>query len=109
MALDDDSNMLDPSHKIATSATQRPSFSARWLQRAPSITGSDVWWSAGRDRGRSGTVEQPQVLAYISDRTLITVRDLSHLRYGEPMPTVYHIDNDLTLPGIEVSCHFTAG
>jgi hypothetical protein len=46
---------------------------------------------------------------YISDRTLTALRDLGYLRCGEPVPAMYYMDNDLTLPGIEVSCHFAAG
>lgn len=46
---------------------------------SPGVRLTPVEWWAGKDCGRIGTVEQPYVLAYVSDRTLTTLCQLGHL------------------------------
>jgi hypothetical protein len=48
-------------------------------------------------------------LAYVSDGALTTLRHLCHLRCSESILAAYHVDNHLTLPGVNVSCHLEVG
>ena len=48
-------------------------------------------------------------LRMFSDRALTTLRYLCHLRGSESVLATYHMNNHLTLPGIDVSGHFARG
>lgn len=56
--------------------------------------------------GGPGTAGQPHFLAYVSDRTLITLRYLGNLRCRESPPTTYYVESVFTLPGIKIPGHF---
>jgi hypothetical protein len=55
----------------------------------------------GQLAGIGGDLELPNnwMFLRILVTTLTTLRDLGHLKGGEPAPAMYHMDNDLTLPG----------
>lgn len=69
----------------------------------------DTWLSTDRDGGRSGATEKPQVLSYVSGRSLTTLRDRRYLLCSESVLAIYHMNNHLTLPGIDVFSYFGGG